>query len=165
MKHISRNTSFNLECNMTTAFGDKLLGQYPYDEELAGPEGMHFHVWVPEGTTQETLKEIRSHLYATRDVVSMSYDYLPKTKEVKAKRTLPASVSSLQTIVNEGSMKVLKWPDGTTQAIDLFTAGVMLKVYEAVNEENSAKFERMVAASPGKFIRIAEVCFKSVNRK
>lgn len=72
---ISRNTYFNREHNMTTAFGERLCG-YMYDEELAGPGGMHFHIWVPEGTTKEQLRKIARDISTNRDIVSLSYDFI-----------------------------------------------------------------------------------------
>lgn len=74
---ISRNTSFDPNNSMTTRFGDTLIG-HPYDEELAGPEGMHYHVWVPEDTTQAQLRELYQQISGQQDIVSLSYDYQPK---------------------------------------------------------------------------------------
>ncbi len=162
MTHIRRNTCFNPERNMTTTFGELILGQYPYDEELAGPDGMHFHVWVPKGTTKEQLYEIRDAIAANRDLVSFSYDYQPE-KKIKADTTLPAGIDALRAIVEEKSLKVVKWPDGTTHAVDVFTANAVITVYDALNEENQAKTERMLAASPGKFMVIVNFCFSAVK--
>jgi hypothetical protein len=76
MSAIARNTSFDPRRNMTTCFGDRLCG-FMYDEELAGPDGMHFHVWVPPGTSTDELRRIRSAIRNERDLVSMSFDYWP----------------------------------------------------------------------------------------
>lgn len=75
MPHIRRNTHFNPERNMTTVCGMTMCG-YMYDEELAGPDGMHYHVWVPAGTTMEELRDIYRCIQNRQDIVSMSFDYL-----------------------------------------------------------------------------------------
>jgi len=75
MSAIFRCVSFDPDDNMTTRFGLRLAGCM-YDEELAGPDGMHFHVWVPRGTTLDELRRIRSAIRNQNDLVSMSFDYL-----------------------------------------------------------------------------------------
>jgi hypothetical protein len=76
---IKRNTGFNPQRNMTTVFGMRVNG-FMYDEELAGPDGMHFHVWVPPETTMAQLQETLRLLQKERDVVSMSYDLIEQGK-------------------------------------------------------------------------------------
>jgi hypothetical protein len=73
---IVRNTFFDPRRNMTTAFGDRLAGCM-YDEQRAGPNGKHVHVWVPPGTTMDELRAIRATIVSERDLVSMSFDYWP----------------------------------------------------------------------------------------
>jgi len=160
-----RNTCFDLKRNMTTVFGQKIMGEYAYDEELAGPGGMHIHVWVPEGTTRERLYEIYHHLESERDLVSMSYDYLPTEVKVKPEKTLPAGIAAIETIVKEKSLKVLKWPDGSTVAVDLFSASTLNAVFKALNEENKAKLERMISHSPVRLARVLDFCFSAVGGK
>lgn len=161
MTHIQRNTAFDPERNMTTSFGEKLAG-CPYDEELAGPDGMHFHVWVLKGTTQARLREIRKEIQASRDLVSMSYDYLPD-EEIELKDTNPASIEVLQAMVKEGSMAKLRWPDGRKQVIDLFSASAIVKVYEALNESNREKFEGILAKGPGGLLKLAQISFSMMR--
>jgi hypothetical protein len=65
---IVRNTFFDPRRNMTTAFGDRLAGCM-YDEQRAGPNGKHVHVWVPPGTTMDELRAIRATIVSERDLV------------------------------------------------------------------------------------------------
>ena len=47
--------------------------------------------------------------------------------------------------------------------VDSFTAGAVLAVYDAANEANRAKLERMVSGSIGQFKRVTEFAFKCVK--
>lgn len=70
---IRRSTSFNRKRNMTTVFGSRLCG-YMYDEELAGPDGMHFHLWLPKEMKVSELRELYRQISRERDIVSLSWD-------------------------------------------------------------------------------------------
>lgn len=157
MTAIARNTAFDPKRNMTTSFGDTLAG-CPYDEELAGPDGMHFHVWVPKGTSMKRLREIRAEIASNRDLVSMSYDWLPE-EAIELKDTNPATIEVLQAMVKEGSMAKLRWPDGKKQVIDLFSASAVVKVYEALNESNQEKFRGILGKGPGGLLKLVEISF------
>jgi hypothetical protein len=47
--------------------------------------------------------------------------------------------------------------------VDLLTANAVLTCYNALSEENKAKFERMVSGSPGQLNRIVNFCWKHVK--
>jgi hypothetical protein len=64
--------------SLTAVFGETIIG-HPYDEELAGPGGMHFHLWLPERVSKEHRDEIESYLRNNRDVQAISWE--PLTKE------------------------------------------------------------------------------------
>lgn len=49
--------------------------------------------------------------------------------------------------------------------VDAITAGAVLAVYRAVNEENKTKLARMVAGSFTKFERVVAFSMKHVNLK
>jgi hypothetical protein len=69
-----RQDNWNREHNMTTAFGMRIEG-LAYDESLAGPDGMHYHFWVPKGTTPAQVRKIALRLMSSQDVVSYSWDF------------------------------------------------------------------------------------------
>lgn len=47
--------------------------------------------------------------------------------------------------------------------VDSFTAGAILAVYDAANEDNQAKLARMVAGSLTQFQRVASLAFSLVK--
>ena len=58
------------------------IGGLDYDEELAGANGMHFHFWVPAGTSAaEGRKLARAAAFGLvneRDIVSYSWEIAPE---------------------------------------------------------------------------------------
>ena len=70
---MGRQTNWNKERNMTTVFGMKIEGLM-YDESLAGPDGMHYHFWVPANWTAKMVRALAIRLTASQDVVSYSWD-------------------------------------------------------------------------------------------
>ena len=154
---IMRQEWWNPESSMTATFGDRIMGKYAYSEELAGPDGMHIHVWVPPGTTGKELAKIRRHLASERDLVSMSYDY--EEAPIEPKGAMLASIEVVQQAVEEQSMKVLKWEGGKSTSLDLFTASAIAKVYEAGGPATKAKIRSMIERSPGGLMKVAEISF------
>lgn len=53
-------------------------GGLEFNDELAGPGGMHFHFWVPQGGNH-TAKLVAAvkECKAARDMVSWSWDFIP----------------------------------------------------------------------------------------
>jgi hypothetical protein len=156
-----RQEWWNPECSMTATFGDLMLGKYIYSEELAGPDGMHYHVWVPPGTSKTELAKIRREIASNQDLVSMSYDFEePGMRDaVLVKGAKPATIETIQAIVEEKTMAKVRWHDGKSASIDLFTASAIAKVYEAINLKNQAKFREILAKGPGGLMKLAEISF------
>ena len=50
-----------------------------------------------------------------------------------------------------------------TVLIDAMTAQAILKIHEAANEDNKAKMERMISASPVTLRRLVDFCWKHVK--
>lgn len=72
--------SWDLEDAYNRKYGMSFYG-YDFTEELAGPNGMHYHVWIKKTTREKERAELAA-LYTQamhdRDVISMSYAYLPE---------------------------------------------------------------------------------------
>lgn len=47
--------------------------------------------------------------------------------------------------------------------VDGLTANAVLACYNAVSEENKAKFERMVSGGPNQLTRLVDFCWKHVK--
>jgi len=52
---------------------------FPFDEELSGPDGMHFTIFVPEGVEREKVAEAVSILRSDRDATGFTVYSLPKS--------------------------------------------------------------------------------------
>lgn len=93
-----------------------------------------------------------------------------------------ASIHALRQIREEQQSALFVWPhEGTfttnketfvftddrqdfePMLIDLFTASAILRVYQHVNDDNRAKFERMIKGSRGNFLKIASFCLDRVS--
>lgn len=163
MPHLSRSEGFDKTRNMTTVFGMTLEG-HPYDEELAGPDGMHYHVWVPHNMARDEIQQLLWRLQKEHDVVSMSYDRLAEGETIEPGNTVVADMRSLEAAVDNRSLVVLKWEDGQTMTVDLFSAGALVNVYRALNESNREKIERFVKAGPGALAKVIGIAFKAPRR-
>lgn len=68
------------------------------------------------------------------------------------------TVESLRSIVKNQGYKFFTWgndrPDYEPLLIDMFSASAMVQVYDAMNAEHKAKFERMVKASRAQFMKM-----------
>ena len=158
MTWITRQEHWEPEKSMTRWTGERLCG-LPYSEELAGPDGMHFHVWFPGTPTQERLREVRDAIAADRDLVSMSWDIEPPGYQWNPDGAKSANVVALRKGVEEKSMVTLKWDDGRVLSVDLFSASAIVQVYDALNEENRAKFAALIGKGPAGVARAVEIAF------
>lgn len=161
-KRFVRNWGWNPARNMTTEFGDRILG-YPYDEELAGPNGSVFHVWLPAGMDEEErqakLEEIWAELQRTRDALDLTWNEL--AEEIECRRWQPATIEGLRTLDGIGE---LRWPDGRKAPIDNFSRSGVVKVYDALNETNQAKLREILALGPGGLMKVVDICFSCINK-
>lgn len=123
---------------------------------------MHYHIWVPKGTTQKQLREIYDRIAANHDIVSLSWDVEPG-EEVEINGQLPATLASLKLAVAGGSMAKLKWTDGQTVTVDLFSASAVVSLYDALAPANQAKFDAIIAQGPGHLMRLVEIAFGNVK--
>lgn len=67
-------------------------------------------------------------------------------------------LAALERIVDNKSAGVVKFSDGKSK-IDMYTASAIMQVYNAVNDENKKKIERMIDTRTG-FMAIAKFAFK-----
>lgn len=82
--------------------------------------------------------------------------------DTKGMRFLLPSIENLKNILDNKSYAVFKWGDIET-IVDIQTANVVMLVYNALsNEQNKAKFQRMIKASYNQFIKIVDFCWKQV---
>lgn len=77
---------------------------------------------------------------------------------------VPASIDALRDIVANHQCVKFVWPRHENpkmrrpRLVDAVTANAMVSVFDAVNDDNKAKFARMIAASPAQFMKVAEFC-------
>lgn len=125
-----------------------------YSEELAGPDGLDILLLPAEGTTPESIEACREKLHAEHDVVAFNA------------REVPADWYAETTFVpgpERGWLDAVKWivqhqccrrvdaetgqlvPEGKRggMLLDLFSAGAMLQVYEALSEANRVRLVAM----------------------
>lgn len=70
----------------------------------------------------------------------------------------------IHNIVKNKSKKPLKFADGSTMGVDSFTASAISQVYDAVNDENKAKIDRMINKDRASFHKIAEFAFSKAKK-
>jgi len=81
-----------------------------------------------------------------------------------ATRYLVANIENIRKVKAECTAARFKWASEKKSVLcDLFTASAIIAVYDALNDENKAKVERMVAASPMLFSKVAGFCFEHVK--
>jgi hypothetical protein len=76
-----------------------------------------------------------------------------------------AVIDDLRTIVKKKSMKDVKFADGDTQKVDLFTASAMVKVHDALNGENQKKFADAINKSENGFMKMMDFSMSKVGGK
>jgi len=54
------------------------FGGFPYDDPLAGPDGIHLMLLVPEGTPVEACQRALKAAYASQDVVRHTTTFSPR---------------------------------------------------------------------------------------
>jgi hypothetical protein len=74
-----------------------------------------------------------------------------------------ASMAVLRRIVKDCQYRVLAWDSGGIVLCDATSAQAIVLVYDAVNDDNKAKIERLVVESRDKFIRVAKICMIEVG--
>jgi hypothetical protein len=84
----------------------------------------------------------------------------PKLRKVPKTRS---NLEALRDIVTERAARTLKFKDGTGAKVDLYTASAIVKVYDAVNEENKARIESAVNESKRTFLQVGSVAFQMVK--
>lgn len=74
---MSRQTGWDYERRYT----DTTYAGLAYSMELAGPQGAHFHFWVPRTTfaPRTAVKLAKIACRNQRDLVSSSWDWIPET--------------------------------------------------------------------------------------
>lgn len=154
-----RNEGWPTDRTMTSVFGITLAG-CPYDEELSGPDGMHFHIWVPKGTTKEQLQDKVNEIRSDRDATGVSWDYEKPGMRKAPDDSETACMQSLIEAVEEKSMAKLKWGDGEYCTVDLFTASAIVKIYRNVNESNKEKLERLLLTGPDGLAKVSDLSFQ-----
>jgi len=76
-----RITDFDYSRRISRFDGDKMGSMsVAYDEQLAGPNGMHFHCWIPKQLSDEQKIEFYTNFKIQtkqrRDAVSFSWDLI-----------------------------------------------------------------------------------------
>jgi hypothetical protein len=67
--------------------GTASVGGLEFEDELAGSNGAHFHIWVPKSDTDTEAEQIQKAIEAlrnARDVVNWSWDYVPEQADLAA---------------------------------------------------------------------------------
>lgn len=104
--------------------------EVPYDYELSGPDGAHFHFWVPVGCVSSYPKQLAQKMFEERDVCTYSWDYDPEwrpkvpegvlildNENEETDYILKDGADSFWVTVGDISVYVLRTPDGVEVAM------------------------------------------------
>tara|TARA_B100001939_G_C16936977_1_gene616493 strand:+ start:2129 stop:2728 length:600 start_codon:yes stop_codon:yes gene_type:complete len=69
----------------------------------------------------------------------------------------------MRNIVKKQQMQRVKFKDGKSASIDMFTASAMTKVYDALNKDNQTKFKDMINKDKKSFMAMQAFAMKSVK--
>ena len=69
----------------------------------------------------------------------------------------------LRSIVKKKQMQKVKFKDGKSASVDMFTASAMTKVYDALNKDNQTKFKDMINKDKKSFMAMQSFAMKSVK--
>jgi len=69
----------------------------------------------------------------------------------------------MRNIVKKKQMQKVKFKDGKTASVDMFTASAMTKVYDALNKDNQTKFKDMINKDKKSFMAMQAFAMKSVK--
>mgnify|MGYP003152644426 FL=1 len=69
----------------------------------------------------------------------------------------------MRNIVKKQQMQRVKFKDGKSASIDMFTASAMTKVYDALNKDNQTKFKDMINKDKKSFMAMQAFAMKSVR--
>ena len=69
----------------------------------------------------------------------------------------------MKNIVKKQQMQRVKFKDGKSASIDMFTASAMTKVYDALNKDNQTKFKDMINKDKKSFMAMQAFAMKSVR--
>ena len=69
----------------------------------------------------------------------------------------------MRNIVKKQQMQRVKFKDGKSASIDMFTASAMTKVYDALNKDNQIKFKDMINKDKKSFMAMQAFAMKSVK--
>ena len=69
----------------------------------------------------------------------------------------------MRNIVKKKQMQKVKFKDGKTASVDMFTASAMVKVYDALNKDNQGKFKDMINKNKSGFMAMQNFAMKKVR--
>lgn len=138
-----------------SVFVGHLCNGFLFDEELSGPHGAHFTIFVPIGTEFEEIAKAKNELKNRYDVTGFTVQRVPAEILQEFLHTTPGKpaggwIDSMRWIVENQQCRKID-ADGNFipkhkaggQLCDLFTASRMVSVYDALNEKNREKFHNM----------------------
>ena len=72
-------------------------------------------------------------------------------------------IDTLRKIVKDKQAQSVKFEDGKSTKVDLFTASALVAVYDKVNKQNQEKIKRMANKSSAQFMKVVDVAWKLVK--
>ena len=72
-------------------------------------------------------------------------------------------IDTLKKIVKDKQAQTVKFEDGKSVKVDLFTASALVAVHDKVNKQNQEKIKRMANKSPDQFMKVVDVAMKMVK--
>ena len=72
-------------------------------------------------------------------------------------------IDTLRKIVKDKQAQSVKFEDGKSTKVDLFTASALVAVYDKVNKQNQEKIKRMANKSSAQFMKVVDVAMKMVK--
>lgn len=86
-------------------------------------------------------------------IESVQYDLIKEEKVL----------DTIKNIVKNKSMKAVKFDDKKSMKVDMTTANILLKVYDALNKDNKEKVAVMMNKDKASFMKIVDFAFKQVK--
>lgn len=170
--YYDNNEAWTFRSSQTQVFGELIAG-CAFDQELAGPQGVHIHVWLsPEiAASAEKRAEVEGEACRKWDVVSMSWSEATPDVDAWFGATKPPKgyvMAKLDTLVQwhedgKGMARVF-WGKGKRMSIDAFSLSALAALANALRPDLRAKLAGWVEESPERCVWAIEKAFALLNK-
>ena len=139
------------------SFFDRETGQFPRGETAVLTK-------VEKDYGEQFIEPAKQFIEAINNKVAEMYGYKDSELEEEDSKYMKgiSVIQMLEAIVKDKEAKEVRFDDGKGR-VDMFTASVVTKVFDAVNEENKRKILNMIGTRNG-FMKFADFAMKQVGR-